>query len=196
MSIHDDPSRFTALHDALRHRIEALQCKILDGMDFALDRLLLEQIDYYFQHEEALEELNALVGRVVADFESLPNVDALQRFENRFVILEDRCEEIDAALRQRPMRRRRRLNLFEFFTQSQGGNGSRDGASTPEVSSVTEAYLILGVDAGTKPALITAAFRRLVKELHPDARGGDRSHEPQLRKLVAAYQLIKAQVRL
>jgi len=195
MPIHGDPSRFTALYDALRHRIEALQCKIHDGMDFALDRLLLEQIDYYFQHEEALEELDALLGRVVADFETLPSVDALKRFENRLLILEDRCEEIDASLRQRPMRRRRRLNLFEFFTQSQGGNGAGDGSSPPEVSSVDEAYRILGVEIGTRPALVTAAFRRLVKELHPDARGGDRSHEPQLRKLVAAYQLIKAQVR-
>jgi len=195
MPIHGDPSRFTALQDAIRHRIEALQCKIHDGMEFALDRLLLEQIDYYFQHEEALEELDGLLGRVVADFESLPTVDALKRFENRLLILEDRCEEIDAALRQRPMRRRRRLNLFEFFTQSQGRNGAEDGASPPEVSSVDEAYRILGVEVGTRPALVTAAFRRLVKELHPDARGGDRSHEPQLRKLVAAYQLIKAQVR-
>jgi curved DNA-binding protein CbpA len=40
-------------------------------------------------------------------------------------------------------------------------------------------------------AKVTAAFRRLAKQLHPDARGGDRSQEPQLRKLVAAYQFIK-----
>jgi hypothetical protein len=34
-----------------------------------------------------------------------------------------------------------------------------------------------------------------VKECHPDMNGGDRSHEPRLRKLMAAYQLIKAQVK-
>jgi DnaJ-class molecular chaperone len=93
------------------------------------------------------------------------------------------------------MRRRKRINLFEFFTHSQGGNGHQGGASPPEVASVDEAYRILGVEAGTRPALVTAAFRRLVKELHPDANDGDRSHEPRLRKLVAAYQLIKAQVK-
>jgi DnaJ-domain-containing protein 1 len=195
MPMHGDPSRFTAVQDALRHRIERLQRKIHDGLEFALDRLLVQQVDYYFQHEEALEELDSLLGRVVCDFETLPNLDALKRFESRLLIVEDRCEEIDAALHQRPMRRRKRFSLFEFFTQSQGGNGSRDGASPPEVSSVDEAYRILGVDASTKPALVTAAFRKLVKELHPDTQGGDRTHEPQLRKLVAAYQLLKAQVR-
>lgn len=188
-----DLSRFAALHDALQHRIDALQRKLHDGMEFALDRLLDQQIDHYFQHEEALEELDALCCRVIAGFDELADVASLKRFESRLLILEDRCEEIDAALRQRPMRRRARINLFEFFTQSQGG--ARPDAPAPEVSSVDEAYRILGVDAGTRPALVTAAFRRMVKELHPDANGGDRSHEPQLRKLVAAYQLLKAQVR-
>ncbi|MEO6665630.1 MAG: DnaJ domain-containing protein [Nitrospiria bacterium] len=181
------------VHDALRHRIDALQRKIHEGMDFALDRLLIQQADYYFQHEEALEELDGLFGRVTAGFDELNDLAALKRFESRLLILEDRCEEIDSALRQRPMRRRARINLFEFFAQSQGG--PRPDGPTPEVSSVDEAYRLLGVDVGTRPALITAAFRRLVKELHPDANGGDRSHEPRLRKLVAAYQLIKAQLR-
>lgn len=185
-------SRFTTVHDALRSRIDALQRKIHEGMDFALDRLLVQQIDYYFQHEEALEELDGLFGRVTAGFDELNDLAALKRFESRLLILEDRCEEIDSALRQRPMRRRARINLFEFFTQSQGG--PRPDGPAPEVSSVEEAYRLLGVDVGTRPALITAAFRRLVKELHPDANGGDRSHEPRLRKLVAAYQLIKAQL--
>jgi DnaJ-domain-containing protein 1 len=131
---------------------------------------------------------------VTADFDALDSLDALKRFEARFVILEDRCEEVDAALRQRPMRRRQRINLSDFFRQSQGGNG-RAEASQPEISSLTEAYAVLGVEPETRPALITAVFRKLVKELHPDANGGDRSHEPRLRKLMAAYQLIKAQVR-
>jgi DnaJ-domain-containing protein 1 len=131
---------------------------------------------------------------VTADFDSLDSFDALKRFEARFVILEDRCEEIDAALRQRPMRRRQRFNFSDFFRQSQGGNGKAESAP-PEVSSLTEAYAILGVEPDTRPALITAAFRKLVKEWHPDANGGDRSHEPRLRKLMAAYQLIKAQTR-
>jgi DnaJ-domain-containing protein 1 len=189
----DGSSRFFTLQDALRGRMDALQHKISAGMEFALDNLLEHQIDHYFRHEEAFEELESLFCRVTADFDSLDSVDALKRFEARFVILEDRCEEIDAALRQRPMRRRQRINFFNFFRQSQGDNGPAE-TSRPEVSSLTEAYEILGVEPDTRPALITAAFRKLVKEFHPDMNGGDRSHEPRLRKLMAAYQLIKAQV--
>ncbi len=189
----DGSSRFFTLQDALRERMEGLQRKISAGMEFALDHLLEQQVDYYFRHEEAFEELDSLFCRVTADFDSLDSVDALRRFEARFIILEDRCEEIDAALRQRPMRRRHRINFFNFFRQSQGDNGQAE-TSRPEVSSLTEAYEILGVEQDTRPALITAAFRKLVKELHPDTNGGDRSHEPRLRKLMAAYQLVKAQV--
>lgn len=189
----DGSSRFYQVQDALRGRIDALHHKIHAGMAFALDNLLEHQIDHYFRHEEAFEELEALFCRVTADFDALDTLEALKHFEARFVILEDRCEEIDAALRQRPMRRRQRINLFEFFSQSQGGNG-RAETSQPEVSSLAEAYRILGVEPETRPALITAAFRKLVKELHPDTNGGDRSHEPRLRKLMAAYQLIKARV--
>lgn len=189
----DGSSRFFTLQDALRERMERLQRKISDGMEFALDHLLEHQIDHYFRHEEAFEELESLFSRVTANFDSLDNVDALKRFEARFVILEDRCEEIDAALRQRPMRRRQRINFFNFFRHSQGDNGQGE-RSRPEVSSLTEAYEILGVAPETRPALITAAFRKLVKECHPDMNGGDRRHEPRLRKLMAAYQLIKAQV--
>ncbi len=189
----DGSSRFFTLQEALRERMDGLQRKISAGMEFALDHLLEHHIDHYFRHEEAFEELESLFGRVTADFDSLDSVDALKRFEARFVILEDRCEEIDAALRQRPMRRRQRINFFNFFRQSQGDNGQAEG-SRPEVSSLTEAYEILGVEPDTRPALVTAAFRKLVKEFHPDMNGGDRSHEPRLRKLMAAYQLVKAQV--
>jgi len=194
VSMKDGTSRFFTLQDSLRERMERLQQKIGAGLDFALDHLFEHHVDHYFRHEEAFEELESLFCRVTADFDALETVDALRRFEARFVILEDRCEEIDAALRQRPMRRRQRINFFNFFRQSQGGDGPTEGPR-PEVSTLTEAYEILGVEPDTRPALITAAFRKLVKEFHPDMNGGDRSHEPRLRKLMAAYQLIKAQVR-
>jgi DnaJ-class molecular chaperone len=47
------------------------------------------------------------------------------------------------------------------------------------------------VEEGTGMTEVTAAFRRYAKEYHPDARGGDRSTEAELRKVVEAYQMIK-----
>ncbi len=61
-----------------------------------------------------------------------------------------------------------------------------------EVQSAVEAYDILGLEQGAALKEVTAAFRRKAKELHPDSRNGDRSSEPELRKLLAAYQFLKA----
>ena len=59
------------------------------------------------------------------------------------------------------------------------------------VSSEAEAFRELGLESGTSLKSVKAAFRKLVKELHPDKRGGDRSTEPRLRRLVAAYQFLR-----
>src|SRR2546428_316925 len=50
----------------------------------------------------------------------------------------------------------------------------------------------IGLEEGSSYTAVTKAFRRKAKELHPDARAGDRSGEVQLRKLIAAYQYIKS----
>ena len=42
----------------------------------------------------------------------------------------------------------------------------------------------------------TTAFRQRAKELHPDARNGDRSSEPELRRILEAYQFLKEYLSL
>jgi DnaJ-class molecular chaperone len=86
------------------------------------------------------------------------------------------------------MRRRNRFNLFDFLRQWESNSTPE---ARPEIKSEAEAYQELGMEPGATMRSITAAFRRLVKELHPDRRGGDRSTEPKLRRLVAAYEFIK-----
>ena len=67
------------------------------------------------------------------------------------------------------------------------------GKLTPIVQlGVAEAYEILGLDSGCSPTAVTRAFRQKAKELHPDSRDGDRSGEPKLRKLIAAYQYLRS----
>ena len=43
---------------------------------------------------------------------------------------------------------------------------------------------------------VTRAFREKAKKFHPDARKGDRSSEPQLRRILEAYQLLKEYLSL
>ncbi|MEQ0558119.1 J domain-containing protein [Amycolatopsis sp. NEAU-NG30] len=53
-------------------------------------------------------------------------------------------------------------------------------------------YAVLGVPETATDREITAAFRRLARELHPDAPGGDRDR---FAAVVAAYELLRERRR-
>jgi DnaJ-class molecular chaperone len=50
----------------------------------------------------------------------------------------------------------------------------------------------LGVELNASRAEIKAKFKTLVKRHHPDANGGDRSSEDQLREIIQAYNYLKS----
>lgn len=50
----------------------------------------------------------------------------------------------------------------------------------------------LGLDAGADKDAIRARYKALVKRLHPDANGGDRSREDKLREIINAYNTLKS----
>jgi curved DNA-binding protein CbpA len=54
----------------------------------------------------------------------------------------------------------------------------------------------MGVEFGSSLAEVTAAFRHKAKLLHPDANQGDRSSEPELRRMLDAYQFLKEYLSL
>ena len=179
---------------AMKSRLDSLRVKIQDSLTYTLDCLFEESQDTYFSFEEKLEELDRLLTCLMDEACRTHDKAGTRRLSERIMFLEDRFEEIDSGLRGRPRRTRRRFSFYDFFRFSQGG-GQWDGAApVSEISSSAEAYQILGIATGSDISVITAAFRRSVKALHPDARGGDRSAEPELRKLIAAYQYIKKEL--
>ncbi|HEU5092096.1 MAG TPA: DnaJ domain-containing protein, partial [Nitrospira sp.] len=64
------------------------------------------------------------------------------------------------------------------------------------VNNAVDAYAIMGVEFGSSLADVTAAFRIKAKQLHPDANNGDRSSEPELRRMLEAYQFLKEYLSL
>ena len=50
----------------------------------------------------------------------------------------------------------------------------------------------LGLDETADPVAIKARYKELVKRLHPDANGGDRSREGTLQEILKAYQQLKS----
>ena len=49
----------------------------------------------------------------------------------------------------------------------------------------------LGLDETATAELIKQRFKELVKRLHPDANGGDRSMEDRMREVIEAYNYLK-----
>jgi hypothetical protein len=63
----------------------------------------------------------------------------------------------------------------------------------PRYSPVTmRALEALGLDDTVGPEAIRARYKDLVKRLHPDANGGDRSREEKLREIIHAYKTLRA----
>jgi hypothetical protein len=149
-----------------------------------------DRIDTYFKIEEGLDEIDCTLPLIEEELNRIHDLSGAHRLESRLEFIEDRFEEIDSEVRQRPRRRRRKINFADFFRAAAGG-GREPPDSGSEINSPTEAYRALGVEEGTSISAITATFRRRAKSLHPDARKGDRSSEPELRRIIEAYQYLK-----
>jgi hypothetical protein len=75
-------------------------------------------------------------------------------------------------------------------------HGARRGAphspSQPRHGVVARKALhVLGLDDEAAPPEIKARYKDLVKRLHPDANGGDRSNEDRLREIINAYNVLR-----
>lgn len=72
----------------------------------------------------------------------------------------------------------------------------RTGAPPPPSSRIgiaaRRALAVLGLDESVDAQTIRARYKELVKRLHPDANGGDRSQEEKLREIIHAYKQLRS----
>lgn len=86
------------------------------------------------------------------------------------------------------------------FADPFGLFGHRAGASAPQPEpqrpkhgiAVRKALDQLGLDETADPEAIRTRYKNMVKRLHPDANGGDRSLEDKLREIIRAYNYLKS----
>ncbi len=174
----------------MNRRIAELRSKTEDSLEFAIDTMFQERIDAYLRLEEGLAEVDRMLNLIEGDVEEICEFNAAQRLESRLEFIEDRFDEFDSEIRQRPRRRRKKINLFNFFKAAGGGGGDPTEAKG-EIHSASDAYSALGLEFGSPMSVVTRAFRQQIKKIHPDVRKGDRSSEPELRKIIEAYQYLK-----
>ena len=179
--------RFVA---GMSKRITELRLKTEESLDLAIDTMFQERVDSYFLVEQGLAEVDRMLNLIEKDLEEVFELSVAERLESRLEFIEDRFDEFDSEIRERPRRRRRKINLFNFFKAASGG-GNDPTAAKGEINSAVEAYSALGLEFGSPMPAVTRAFRQQVKKIHPDIRDGDRSSEPELRRIIEAYQFLK-----
>jgi len=184
-----DERRLGKYQAGMRRRIDDLRRKTEDSLDFAMDHMMQDRVDTYFRIEEGLDEIDRTLGLIEEELAQIHDLSGASRLDSRLEFVEDRFEEFDSEIRQRPRRRRRKINFADFFKAA--GGGGEASASRGEINSASEAFTTLGLDYGSSMSAITAAFRQRAKKLHPDVRKGDRSSEPELRRIIEAYQYLR-----
>ena len=179
----------------MTRRVAELRLQTETSLDFALETMFQERVDAYLHVEQGLLEIDRMLCLVEGEIEEITELSTAQRLESRLEFIEDRFDEFDSEIRQRPRRRRRKINLFNFFKAAGGGAGMGEEPSSAkgEIRSSVQAFEVLGVEFGSSLPFVTRAFRERAKKLHPDIRQGDRSSEPELRRIIEAYQYLKTE---
>jgi hypothetical protein len=178
----------------MSRRIVKLRDQSEKSLDFAIETMFQERTDAFLYVEQGLIEVDRMLGLVEGELEGIQELTAAQRLESRLEFIEDRFEEFESEIRQRPRRRRQKINLFNFFKAAGGTGGGGEGdfpSARGEIRSSVQAYEVLGVEFGSPLPVVTRAFRERAKKIHPDSRQGDRSSEPELRRIIEAYQFLK-----
>ncbi len=191
-----DHRKLLKFQSGMRRRIDVLRAKAEDSLDFAVENMMEARTDSYFRIEQGLEEITRSLLTIEEELVAVYDLSNAIRLESRLEFMEDRWDEMDSEVRERPRRRRKKFNLADFL-KTAGGNSSWDGSgSGGGIRTTFEAYGVLGLEDGASLLEVTRAFRLKAKDLHPDANEGDRSHEPELRRIIEAYQFLKEALSL
>ncbi|GKS58493.1 hypothetical protein YTPLAS18_20200 [Nitrospira sp.] len=182
--------------NGMRRRIEVLRGKAEQSLDFAIEYMMEARTDSYFRIEQGLEEIAHSLVTIEDELDSVQDLSNAIRLESRLAFMEDRWDEMDSEARERPRRRRRKINLSDFLKTAGSGNTWDGAAPKSEIRTAFQAFEVLGVEEGSSLLDVTRAFRLKAKDLHPDANDGDRSREPELQRIIEAYQFLKEYLSL
>lgn len=188
-------AKYMKFRNGMNKRIGSLRSKTEDSMGIAVDTMMEERVDSYFRIEQGPDEIIKSLLQIEEELEQICDLSGAMRLESRLEFVEDRWDDLDSEIRERPRRRRRRISLADMLKAAGGGGGDLS-QSSGSVNNAVDAYAIMGVEFGSSLAEVTAAFRQKAKLLHPDANHGDRSSEPELRRMLDAYQFLKEYLSL
>jgi len=187
--------KYIKFRQGMQKRISSLRSRTEDSLDAAVDVMMEERVDGFFRVEQGLEEVIKSLIEIEEELEAVRDLSGAMRLESRLEFVEERWDEFDSEIRERPRRRRRRVSLADLL-KAAGGGGNALADNPNGVNNAMDAYAVMGVEFGSSLADVTAAFRVKAKQLHPDANNGDRTSEPELRRILEAYQYLREYLSL
>ncbi len=183
-------SKYIKFRQGMQTRIGSLRSKTEDSLELAVDVMMEERVDSFFRVEQGLEEVIRSLIEIEEELEVIRDLSGAMRLESRLEFVEDRWDEFDSEIRERPRRRRKKISLADMLKAASGGGGTLS-ENPGGVNNAMDAYAIMGVEFGSSLAEVTGAFRIKAKQLHPDANNGDRSGENRLQRVIKSYQALR-----
>ncbi len=188
-------SKYIKFQNGMRRRIDSLRPKAEDSLELAVDTMMQERVDSFFRVEEGLEEIIKSLLQIEEELAEIRDLSGAMRLESRLEFVEDRWDDFDSEIRERPRRRRKKISRADMLKAASGGGGDLSQGMSG-INNAMDAYAAMGVEFGSSLAEVTASFRQKAKRLHPDSNNGDRSAEPELRRMLEAYQFLKEYLSL
>jgi len=186
--------KFIKFQNGMRRLIDSLRPKAEDILEVAVDTMMQERVDSFFRIEAGLEEILKSLAQIEDEIGEIRDLAGAMRLESRLEFVEDRWDDFDSEIRERPRRRRRKVSLADMLKAA--GGGGDFSQSSGNINNAMDAYAAMGVEFGSSLADVTTAFRQKAKQFHPDSNNGDRSSEPELRRMLEAYQFLKEYLSL
>ena len=90
----------------ITRRIAQLRGQIEKSLDFAIETMFQERIESYLRVEQGMMEVDRMLSLVEQEVDDIRGLNEAQRLESRLEFIEDRFEEFESEIRQRPPRRR------------------------------------------------------------------------------------------
>lgn len=192
MDTEETIKRFLVKKRRLKRHLTKVKAALPAVMDQAFDRYYETEGLTYLSIEEKLFRFESLLTKLDGEIDASDGVAKLRQVAGRINYIADQLDAVEAKVYRRRRRRSRfPFNLSDFFNSATGQNKNGSFSEWKEISSISEAYQALNLDEHCEFSQATTSFRKMAKKYHPDARGGDRSDEKQLRRVVEAYQMIR-----
>ncbi|MCL4485893.1 MAG: DnaJ domain-containing protein [Nitrospirae bacterium] len=175
----------------LAGHIGRMVCRCQESSWFSIERSL--ELDWavggFGEMEERFAELDRLFSGLLEEVARETSRAGLAKIARKSEFLEDRFEELDSLMRNRPRRKRAAFPWEKFFRMGMGEEGQAPGTGREE--RLRAACRALGLPESSLWDEIRKKVRSLLKEMHPDMRSGDRSQEGRMREILEAYSFLK-----